>query len=108
MSAGASWPKTESELKKKKTVECRPFSIVSLPVQFEVVETNPAPDDAAHYRKTARRDESGRPKKKRKTTGKMPLSQVRLSGGEGKSERKKVKPGFAYQKSYGKKYLQGR
>ena len=47
-----------------------------------------APNDAAHYRKTARRDESGRPKKKTKTR-KMPLSQVRLPGGEGKLERRK-------------------
>ncbi len=46
-----------------------------------------APGDAAHYRKTVCRDESGRRTKKR-TTGKMPLSQVRLPGGEGKSERK--------------------
>ena len=47
-----------------------------------------APDEAAHYRKTARRDESGRREKEEKTR-KMPLSQVRLPGDEGKSERER-------------------
>jgi hypothetical protein len=50
--------------KKKETVECRPFIEVSLPAQFEAVENNPTPDEAAHYRKTARRNESGRSKKR--------------------------------------------
>ena len=61
-----------------------------MPVQFEAIETNPAHDEAAHYRKTARRDESGRPKQKRKTE-KKPLSQVGLPGrlvGESKADIK--------------------
>jgi hypothetical protein len=67
-----------------------------------------APDEAAHYRKTVRRDESGRSKKKRKT-GKIPLSQVRLPGGEAKSERKKSKLSFTDLINLREqKYLQGR
>ncbi len=73
---------------KKETVECRPLIVVSLPTKFEVVEINLAPDEAAHYHKTVRRDESGRSKKKRK---KIALSQVGLSGrlvGESKADIK--------------------
>jgi hypothetical protein len=49
--------------------------------------------------------------KEEKTTGKKPLSQVHLPGGEGKLElKKKVKPNFTCQKLIiltRKKYLQG-
>ncbi len=89
MSAGASWPKTESGGKKKKTAKCRPLSGVGLLAQFEIVEHNLAhqggtlPKDSL----TAKNESEGR--KKKRTPGKMPLSQVCLPGGEGKSERER-------------------
>ena len=58
-----------------------------------------APDEAAHYRKTVRRDESGRPKQKRQT-GKMSFNQVGLLGGsvgESKADiKKKARPNFTH------------